>query len=151
MFPFPVILVGIDEDHLPRIRRELAHAMAEVEGEFETAESALECLRRSRKQTRLFIVQGGTQIATDCIRRLNDFFSDWPILALIPGDEPLEEFLESNRAGATQVVVSPPDGEDFQRAVRVVASQFGRAILDHHVFAVAGAVGGERGDDEPDQ
>jgi pilus assembly protein CpaE len=142
MFPFPVILVGIDEDHLPRIRRELTHAMAEVESEFATADSAVECLRRSRKQTRLFIVQGGTRFDAACIRRLSDFFSDWPILALIPGEEPLDEFLEANRAGATQVVVAPPDGEDFQRALKMVASQFGRAILDHHVFAIAGAVGG---------
>ena len=40
------------------------------------------------------------------------------------------------------MVPSPLDREDFQRALKVVGSQFGRAILDHHVFAVAGAVGG---------
>lgn len=107
MFPFPVILVGIDDDHLPQMRRELALAMADVEGEFESSDAAFEGLRQSRKQTRLFIVQAGTQFDAACIRRLSDYFSDWPILALLAGTSPLEVFLEANRSGATQVVRRP--------------------------------------------
>ena len=142
MFPFPVILVGIDEAQLPQIRRELSHAMAEVESEFATADAAFESLRRSRKQTRLFITPAGTRFDIDGIRRLSDYFCDWPILAMSPEGQSLDLFLEANRAGATQVVRSPPDREDFQRALKVIGAQFGRAVLDHHVFAVAGAVGG---------
>lgn len=142
MVPFPVILVGMDDDQLPQIRRELTHVMVEVEGEFATADEAFESLRKSRKQTRLLIIQAGTRFDAAGIRRLSDYFNDWPILALIPGNQPLDHFLEANRAGATQVLLSPVDREDFHRALKVIGSQFGRAILDHRVYAVAGAVGG---------
>ena len=142
MFPLPVILVGIDEGHLPQIRQELSHVMAEVESEFPTADSAFEALRRSRKQTRLFLVQGGGQFDATGIRRLSDYFTDWPMLAVIPSYQSLDQLLEVNRAGATQVVLWPLDPDDFQSALRVVGSQFGRSTEDHHVLAVAGAVGG---------
>jgi pilus assembly protein CpaE len=142
MYPFPVVLVGIDVDLLPEVRRELTHAMADVESEFASATAAFECLRRSRKQTRLFIIHADLETDIAEIRRLSDYFTGWPILALMGESESIEDVLRINRAGASQIVTLPLDGEDFQHAVKLIASQFGRGHLDRHVFAVAGAVGG---------
>jgi pilus assembly protein CpaE len=142
MYPFPVVLVGIDGADLPALRNQLTHLAADIESEFTTLGAAAECLRRSRKQARLFVVQVGPGCDADAIARLSDDFSTWPILALVPRTDALREILAVNRAGASQVVTLPLDRDDFRRAVTMLGTQFHRGLLDRHVFAVAGAVGG---------
>jgi pilus assembly protein CpaE len=142
MYPFPVVLVGIEGADLPGVRRELSHLATDIESEFPTLASAAECLRRSRKQTRLVIVQVGSGCDVDGIARLSEDFGTWPIVALVPRTESLREVLAINRAGASQVVTLPLDRDDFRRAVTMLGTQFHRGLHDRHVFAVAGAVGG---------
>lgn len=142
MYPLPVVLVGVEPSDLPVLRRELTHAAADIESELPTLSAAAECLRRSRKQHRLLIVQLGPGCDADAIRRVGEEFSTWPILALVPRSEPASRILEVNRAGAAQVVTMPIDRDDFRRAVQRLGDQCGQALLDRHAFAVAGAVGG---------
>jgi pilus assembly protein CpaE len=116
--------------------------MAEVECEFASAQAAIECLRRSKKQPRLLIVQMNRERNATEIRRLSEYLTHWPILALVPGGPSGEDILQANRAGASQIVALPPDPEDFHQALRVIGSHFGRDRSDRLVLAVAGAVGG---------
>ncbi len=142
MYPFPVILVGIEAAELPTLRQQLSHLAADIECEFATLGAAGDCLRRSRQQTRLIIVQVGPGCDVAGIARLSEDFSTWPILALVPRTDPLREILAINRAGAGQVVSMPLDRDDFRRAVTILGTQYHRTPADRHVFAVAGAVGG---------
>jgi pilus assembly protein CpaE len=142
MYPFSVVLVGLEPAELPTLRHELLHLAAEVECEFATLGAAADCLRRSRHRTRMLIVQVGPGCDLDAIGRVSEDFSSWPILALVPRTDTLREILAVNRAGASQVVTLPLDREDFRRAVTILGAQFNRAPVDRHVFTVAGAVGG---------
>ncbi len=142
MYPLPVVIVGVQDDQLPAVRRELAHLGADVESEFASAAAAAECLRPTRRQRRLLVVQVGPDCDASAIERLGEEFGGWPILGLIPDGSTVRDVLEVNRAGACQVVGLPPGLADFHRAMGMIATQFGGKLLDRHVFAVAGAVGG---------
>jgi pilus assembly protein CpaE len=142
MYPLPIVLVGIEAADLPTMRRELTHLAADIESEFPTLGGAVECLRRNRKQSRLIIVQVGPGCDAEAISRLSDDFGNWPILALVRHTEAAREILAINRAGAGQIVTQPLNQDDFRRAVTRLGDQFGQALADRHIFAVAGAVGG---------
>lgn len=142
MYPLPVVTVGVQDNQLPAVRRELAHLHAEVECEFPSAAAVAECLRPTRRQQRLLVVQVSPECDAPAIERLEDEFRGWPILGLVPADSTVHDVLEVNRAGACQVVGLPPGRADFHRAMVVIESQFAKKLLDRHVFAVAGAVGG---------
>jgi pilus assembly protein CpaE len=141
MYPLAVVLLGIDEGLLPRLKRELWNRSAEVVSEFHSAFMAIDCLRHYKNQPRLLIVQMGTDFQLDSIQRLAANLRGWPILALWSSDEG-EDFLRVNRAGAVQVLALPLDATDFQQALGVIESQFNRGSLDRHVFAVTSATGG---------
>jgi Flp pilus assembly CpaE family ATPase len=141
MYPLPVVLLGIHESILPVLRRELAEGKVDVEGEFGTASSAIECLRHMRHEPKLLVVQVGMDCRSEAIHRVRDNLSGWPILALLPGGT-FEDFLRINRAGAVQVVPLPLDRDDFHQALNLIATQFGKGAHDRHVFAVTGAAGG---------
>jgi pilus assembly protein CpaE len=141
MYPLPIVLLGIDEELLPGLQKELWGASAQVESEFKSAYMAIDCLRHYKNQQRLLIVQTGPELQPEAIERLAATFRGWPILALLPAASG-DDFLRVNRAGAVQVLALPLDPADFQRALGVIGSQFDRASLDRHVFAVASAAGG---------
>jgi pilus assembly protein CpaE len=141
MYPFPVVLLGINEGFLPALRRVLTNETAVVESEFGSASAAIECLRHRKNDPRLLIVEVGSDCDAEVIHRLSDGLSGWPILALAP-DATRENFLRINRAGAVQVVLLPIDKDDFHQALNLIAAQFGKGARDRHVFAVTGAAGG---------
>jgi pilus assembly protein CpaE len=141
MFPFPVVLLGIDENLLPNLRRELTNGSAEVESEFQSAYMAAECLRHYKNQPRVLIVQGGEDSQPDAIQRLAGTLKGWPIMALLSSNDG-QDFLRANRAGALQVLRLPLDSADFQQALGVIGSQCERESLERHVLAVTSATGG---------
>lgn len=141
MYPLPIVLLGIDEELMPSLRRELWNGSAEVEGEFRSAYMAIDCLRHYKNHPRLLIVQTGADLQAEAISRLASTLRGWPILALVSGGGG-QDFLRVNRAGAVQVLSLPIDPADFQQALGVIGSQFDRGSLDRHVFAVTGATGG---------
>src|SRR5262245_56943822 len=108
MFPFPVVLVGIDHELLPGLRRELTNGSAQVESEFQSAYMAAECLRHYKNQPRLLIVQGGDDFQPEAIHRLSGTLKGWPIMALLSSIDG-HDFLCANRAGALQVLTLPLD------------------------------------------
>src|SRR5205823_5587136 len=95
-----------------------------------------------KQKTRLLIVQTGGECDTDSIRRVGHSLDRWPILALLPGHLSLQEALRANRAGASQVVQLPLDRDEFQLALKLIASQFGQGLHDRSAIAVTGATGG---------
>jgi pilus assembly protein CpaE len=142
MYPLPVVLVGIDEANLSELREVLSLAEAEVESEFPSSETVLECLRRSKDRTRLLIVQLSDACDDMAIERLNRYFTGWPIMVLAPARVPSDQIEQVYRAGARQVVRLPLDGEDFQRALTPIAHQVVRGSGKRHVVAIAGVTGG---------
>ncbi len=142
MYPFPVVIVGVEPIDLPAIRRELTHTAAEIDCELPSLVAASECLRRTRKEPRLLIVKVGPGCDIETLRRMGDDLATWPILALVPPQETVGRVLAINRAGASQIVPFPFVPEEFRRAVHRLGDQFGRTLHDRQVFAVAGAVGG---------
>jgi pilus assembly protein CpaE len=141
MYPLPIVLLGIGEELMPTLRRELWNGSAEVESEFQSAYMAIDCLRHYKNQPRLLVVRTGADLQAEAISRLAATLRGWPILALVPGDGG-EEFLRVNRAGAVQVLALPLDASDLQQALGVIGAQFDRGSLELHVFAVTSAAGG---------
>jgi pilus assembly protein CpaE len=141
MYPLPIVLLGIDEELMPILRRELWNGSAQVESEFRSAYMAIDCLRHYKNQPRLLIVRTGADLQPETISRLAATLKGWPILALVPGDGG-KDFLRVNRAGAVQVLALPLEASDLQQALGVIGSQFDRESIDRHLFAVTSAAGG---------
>jgi pilus assembly protein CpaE len=141
MYALPVVLLGIDEDVLPELRRELIDASAAVESEFHSSFALIDCLRHYKTQPRLLILQIGTDCQADTVERLADCLRGWPILALLPAEED-EDFFQINRAGAVQVVSVPLDPTDFHRALGVIGSQFDKGSQDKQVIGIISVAGG---------
>jgi pilus assembly protein CpaE len=136
-----VVFVGIEEGLDLVLRREVANAGLEVEYVFQSGLMAIDCLRHYRKQPRLLLVQISANCEADTIRGLNAHLGGWPILALVPSQEP-DDLLRINRAGAVQMVPLPPEPADLQQAFKVISSYADREALDRQVLAVTGAAGG---------
>jgi Flp pilus assembly CpaE family ATPase len=141
MYPLPVVLLGIDEHFLPGLRSELTSGTAEVETEFASVSTAIECLRHVKGQPKLLIVQVGSDCQGEAIRRLVDGLGGWPILALVAGGT-RDDVLRINRAGAVQVVPLPLERDDLHQALNLIEAQFGKGARDRQVIAVTGAAGG---------
>lgn len=141
MYPLPIVLLGIDDELMPDLRRELWNASAEVQSEFQSAYMAIDCLRHYKGQPRLLVVRIGEDIQAEDVSRLAATFRGWPILALMD-EYGGEDFYRINRAGAVQVVTLPMDAADLHQALGVIGAQFDRGGLDRNVFAVTSASGG---------
>lgn len=142
MYPFPVVIVGVEPTELPALRRELTHNAAEIHCELPGLVAASECLRGTRQDPRLLIVQVSPACDLEILRRMSDDLATWPILALVPPHETAARILAINRAGASQILPFPCVPDEFRRAVHRLGDQFSRSHHDRQVFAVAGAVGG---------
>jgi Flp pilus assembly CpaE family ATPase len=142
IYPHQAILAGVVSPHLTQLRVALSHAGAEIESEFPSVGAMLECLRRSKDRPRLLVLQLSEQCNDEAVERLGEYFSGWPILALMPDEGSLEEIQCIYRAGARQVVQLPLDQEDFHRALKSIAMQIDRGGSGHQLFAVAGVTGG---------
>src|SRR5215831_3940368 len=107
MLPFNVILIGIRDDLLGQLRKELATANATVETECHDVRSGLPNLRASRAQIRLIIVYVAGAEQVNEVRKLSSLLPGWPILALVELTEDADNLLRANRAGAAQLVILP--------------------------------------------
>src|SRR5262249_46075063 len=119
MYPLPIVLLGIDEELMPILRRELCNGSAEHESGFRSANMAIDCLRHYKHHPRLLIVRTGADLQPETISRLAATLKGWPILALVPGDGG-KDFLRINRAGAVQVLALPLEASDLQQALGVI-------------------------------
>ncbi len=142
MYPLPVVLVGIEDSLLPPLRREFAALVAEIESEFGSASAAADCLRRSKGQPRLLVIQLSEVGQESAVLKLSSTLRGWPILALVSDSDSASELLRLNRAGASQIVPLPLDRDDLHRAAAMVGVQFGAGHVEKHVVAVTGAAGG---------
>jgi pilus assembly protein CpaE len=142
MLPFPVVLVGVDEDLAPQIRRELGGTGIEAEAEFPAAVHAITAFRDAMQDKRLLIVQFQSAEDAPGLKRLSAAFAGWPILALVDIQVDPENLFRANRAGASQLVALPLAPQDFQEAVACIAGQCGAGSSQARVIAVTGATGG---------
>jgi hypothetical protein len=141
MFSSPVILVGINDEVLPELRRELHRDQALVEGSFAHAGQALDSLRSpaARNSRRLIIIDWKDENDSQSIKRLGDALPGWPILALVEqSDEPLN-LLQAYRSGASQVVALAFDSRELHDALIHLDRQYGENEHEHRVIAVSGA------------
>jgi pilus assembly protein CpaE len=148
MSSLPVILIGIDEESLPDLRRELFRDQTSIEASFSHAGQALDALRApaARKTRQLLIMEWRHDNDSQWIKRLSDSLPGWPILALIaPPDEPLN-VLQAYRSGASRVVPLPFDSLELHDALthldRQFGGQHGENEREHRVIAVSGSAGG---------
>jgi pilus assembly protein CpaE len=142
MFPFPVILIGINEKQMPTVRQELKVAAASVEAEYRGADAALEGLRAEHAQKKLFIIQFEAPEDAKCVRRLVETQRGSPILALVDVAENPQNLLEANRAGAMQVIPMPLESADLHKALACLALQYRPLTADLPVIAFSGSAPG---------
>src|ERR1700733_9785141 len=138
MFPFPVVLIGIDDELLPTLRRELNNVSASVEAEYRGADSALEGLRAEQKEKKLFIVHFESLLDAKFVRRLVETQRGSPILALVDVIDHPQNLLEANRAGAMQVIPLPLQAGDLHKALNCLVLQYRPPGKDCQIIAFTG-------------
>ncbi len=142
MYPLNVVVVGAGDALLPHLRRELANLNATVEAEFADVGAALQKLRPTRNEMRLFVAHVRTAEQLEGLRRLGGNFVGRPVLALVEPGHDVGLILTANRSGAAQVVPVPFLPTDFRAALECLGVQFGFGAGRCKVLAVSGATGG---------
>lgn len=170
MFPFDAILVGCDPALESDLRGLLHTLEVHVEAAFLGVESAIDALRLKAvmdrpaargpapgpfadprggegsrgtigEARRLFIVHLESPPDFNHLRRLSGVFPGQPIVAVLSGPNQAPTVLSAMRAGASQVVFLPLNGEDFRAALSCIAVQ-AYSQRQGRVIAVAGVTGG---------
>jgi pilus assembly protein CpaE len=142
MYPVPVVVVGCGEQLLPHVRRELCNLGATIEAEFPSTPVAVERLRPSRNEMRVFVCHASTTQDVEQLKQLGGAFSGRPVVALVSEKKELGELFAANRAGAAQLVPLPLRPTDFAAAMNCLRVQFGYGTAESRVIAVTGATGG---------
>src|SRR5712692_7849016 len=141
MYPLKVILIGSDDNLMPRVRRELLNKSADREAEYPDVGSTIADLRPAPGDSRLFIVHLKSPLELAQLKRLNGTFIGKPIVALVEGKDP-SILIGAMRAGAAQVVPLPLQPDDFQAALDCIPVQFSQTSNQTRVIAVSGVTGG---------
>jgi pilus assembly protein CpaE len=142
MFPCPVILIGVSDQLMQAVRKELTKVAATVAAEYHGADTALEGLRADKMETKLFIVDFESPQDATGVRRLVETHRGSPILALVHVAEHPENLLEANRAGATQLVPLPLKSNDLHEALTCLALQYRPSTKDCRIIAFTGSASG---------
>jgi hypothetical protein len=87
MYPLNAILIGLDENLLPHVRRELMNCSCQLEAEYPDVPSAVVALRSSDGQKRVVVLHLGTPPDLDALSRLNVSLRGWPVLVLMDADD----------------------------------------------------------------
>ena len=144
MYPLKTILVNCSEFVLPRLRDLLHNHPAVAEGEFDGAGTVIDNCRWTQDEARLLVFHLTSLDDIEDLQRLRRTFNEWPILALVDGcdTKSFNLLLLANRAGATQVVPTPLDEEDFRLAMDAIGQNYGFDIPNAKMIAVSGVTGG---------
>lgn len=142
MYPLKINLVGCSQSLLPDVQLELLKIPAKVEAVFPDVDSAIDRLRHTAEEMRLFVIHLESSDELMEIRRLNSAFLGRPILALVNAGKDVSLLLNAMRNGAVQVVPLPLQMEDFRAALNCVGQQYSYSSNDGRVIAVTGVSGG---------
>ena len=137
LFPLNVILVGDCQSVRPTLFRQAIC----VENEYATPATALNLFKPS-DDVRLFVVEVSSAAEIGAFKRLTEAFPGQLFLALVPETADRKFLFEVMRAGARQVVATPPEAEDLQAVLDWFSNQFGYEASKSQVIAVAGVTGG---------
>jgi pilus assembly protein CpaE len=141
------VLIGVEEDLLPHVRRELANCWVDIDVEFAKSAPAMDALRKVRGERRLLVYRLASSRDLDSLSQLTVLLPGWPVLALVgSGDAPTDlvagDVIGFMRAGVSQVVSVPPRAIDFKEALERISVQFVHAHAGSSVIAIGGATGG---------
>jgi pilus assembly protein CpaE len=168
MYPFSIVLIGCGDHLLSQLQPELAAVDAHIEVGFISVESAIEGLRVRAVQEHaaayrgdwagargdgvggplggesrhLFIVALESPPDLGQLRRLSGAFVGHPIIAIFDAEDNPALPIAAMRAGASQVVLTPINAEDFRQALNCIALQSGFGTQHGAVIAIAGVTGG---------
>jgi pilus assembly protein CpaE len=138
------ILVNCFQDDYSEVWEVLGECSVDVEAEFPDARTAIDRIRLSQNEDRLFIVHVSQPEQVQQLHWLSENFVGRPIMALVDGDSPSERVFAINRAGATQVVPLPLQPQDLQAALHSLRLRHAaqQPVAARRVVAVAGVTGG---------
>ncbi len=142
MYCMNIVTIGCEPRVLAEVRREALDNLAIVDAEFVDLSEALNSLEADPDESRLFIIQVGTNTELGHLKRLSSTFVGHPVIALVDADKDSSMVVGAMRAGATQVVLLPFQSGDFGGALDCIAIQFGLVPARAKTIAVAGAAGG---------
>ena len=142
MYPLSVTLVGCQENVQRHVLSMLISQQAQLEGQYADAETAVNALRETTNQSRLFIAHVPTSLHLPRLKTLTANFAGHPVVALVDAVADPAMLLGAMRAGAAQVVPLPISPEDFRAAMECIAQQFGQSASINQAIAVSGVTGG---------
>src|SRR5262245_9437263 len=153
MYPLNVVLVGCGNELLAQVRAELAALGAKIETEFLGFESAIAALRELRTEggrhghpdamgKHLYIAHVETIRDLPNLKRLAGLVVGQPIVALLGFSANIQDPILAQRSGASQVVLTPFQSDDFRQALESVATLYGLVPTTNKVISVAGVTGG---------
>ncbi|HZY87108.1 MAG TPA: hypothetical protein VFE78_19890 [Gemmataceae bacterium] len=143
MFPLNAVVVGCPPDRLPELRRLLAAHEVRVEAECPYVRAAVNRLAVSGPGARLFLFYLAEDVELTDLRQLRAAFVGQPILALLSPKADHMLLVSAMRAGASQAVAFPPQGDELGQALANVGLQFGFAAgVQGVTVAVQSVTGG---------
>lgn len=142
MYPFNVVLIGVNESLMPVVGRELLLHKVKKEAEFPDVLSAVDGLAGTKDEMRLFVYHAKSAEEVSRIKKLGGSFLGKPILVFMNGENDGKSYLKAMRAGATQIVPLPLQADDFHSALECISLQFGSPSVHSRVIAVSGVTGG---------
>lgn len=142
MFPLEVIVVGVRDDVLPHVRRELSNMSAKTGGEYADATEAVGSLGLGGQENRVFVMYVHGPDGMEQLKRLSRTYASRPVLALMEGTNDVGTLTSAMRAGALQIVTLPFSPDDFRAAMDCLSLHFAFSGDTSRVIAIAGVTGG---------
>jgi pilus assembly protein CpaE len=127
MFPLNAVLVGCPPDLVPELRRLLAEHGVRVEAECPYVRAAVNRLAVAPPGARLFVFYLAEDVELADLRQLRAAFVGQPILALLAPRADHLLLVSAVRAGASQALAFPPQGDELRLALDGLGLQFGYA------------------------
>ena len=142
MYSLKLFLIGIDQETLPLLQRELLNRWATIHCEFPDVSSATRSIVLLDNEPSLFVVRVPSSGDLSEIKKLNEKFPKRPILALLDYSVNSSLVIQAMRNGATQVVTLPLRAQDLTQAIDCISSQFDTQKTQAITIAISGTMGG---------
>src|SRR5262249_44174554 len=127
MYPLKVILAGCDRRVTSLVHDELTHQAIDIEDEYPAIGDLLARRDEFREGPRLLLTHLRQEEDFIEAKRLSRAFAGWPLVSFVDEGADATVLLAAMRAGSSQVVPMPLDGQDFQEALDCVGVHFGRS------------------------
>jgi pilus assembly protein CpaE len=142
MYSLKINLIGCDEITVPPAAREILKRWAVIDVDYPTVIAIQKNVFMKEGETRLLVIYISSTGDVAELKRLNDFYPRYPILAVVDATSDPTLVMKCMRAGALQVVHPPVAPDDLQEALNCIAAKHEGLSTLAKLVTVASSLGG---------